>query len=49
VEAFPYDDVPRYMIRDRDGTYGEHFRTRIKRMGIQEVVIAPTHPGEIHT
>ncbi len=26
VEAFPYDEAPRFMIRDRDGIYGHDFR-----------------------
>ncbi len=41
IEAFPYDDAPRFMIRDRDGTYGSAFQDRIKNMGIEEVVTAP--------
>jgi putative transposase len=26
VVAFPDDSAPKYMVRDRDGIYGEHFR-----------------------
>jgi hypothetical protein len=39
VEAFPEDTAPRYLIRDRDQTYGECecFRNRLKDMGIIEV------------
>jgi putative transposase len=44
VEAFPCDEAPRFLIRDRDGIYGECFRERIKRMGIEEVVIACRSP-----
>lgn len=40
VEAFPYDTAPRYLLRDRDGIYGEAVRRRIKRMDIDEVVTA---------
>lgn len=40
IEAFPYEEAPRFMIRDRDGIYGHDFRHRVKRMGIEEVVIA---------
>ena len=25
VDAFPFDDAPRYLIRDRDGIYGDDF------------------------
>jgi putative transposase len=46
TEAFPYDAAPRYMIRDRDGIYGDVFRGRVKAMGIEEVVIAPRSPWQ---
>lgn len=46
VEAFPFDEVPRYLIRDRDSIYGEFFRRRIKHMNIQEVVCAPRSPWQ---
>jgi len=46
VEAFPYDEAPRYLIRDRDSVYGEWFRRRVKRMGIEEVLIAPRSPWQ---
>ncbi len=39
VESFPFDEVPRFLIRDRDGIYGERFRERIANMDIEEVVI----------
>ena len=46
IEAFPYDDAPRYLIRDRDGIYGELFRRRVKAMGIAQVLIAPQSPWQ---
>jgi putative transposase len=46
VEAFPWDDVPRYLRRDRDGIYGTHFQQRVRRMEIEEVVIAPQSPWQ---
>ena len=46
VEAFPEDSAPRYMIRDRDGVYGDVFRGRVKAMGIKEVLIAPRSPWQ---
>jgi len=46
IEAFPFDEGPRYMIRDRDSTYGEWFQQRVKNMGIKEVVIAPRSPWQ---
>jgi putative transposase len=41
VDAFPWDEAPRYVLRDRDCIYGTSFRQRIQHMGIKEVVIAP--------
>ena len=46
VEAFPYEEAPRFLLRDRDGTYGELFRARVKHMGIEEVLIAPRSPWQ---
>ena len=46
VEAFPYDEVPRFLLRDRDGIYGVDFRERIIHMGVEEVVTAPRSPWQ---
>jgi putative transposase len=46
IEAFPCDSAPRFLIRDRDGIYGECFQRRIKRMGIEEVIIAYRSPWQ---
>jgi len=46
VEAFPFDDAPRFLIRDRDGIYGARFRERVANMGIEEVVCAPRSPWQ---
>ena len=46
VEAFPYDAAPVYLMRDRDGIYGDEFRRRIKSLGIEEVVSAPRSPWQ---
>ena len=45
-QAFPYDEAPRYLIRDRDSIYGETFRLSIEQMGIEEVLIAPRSPWQ---
>jgi putative transposase len=45
-EAFPFDDAPRYLIRDRDGAYGECFRECLECMGVEEVLIAPRSPWQ---
>ena len=46
IEAFPYDEAPRYLIRDRDGIYGEFFKHRLKGLGIDEVLIGPQSPWQ---
>jgi transposase InsO family protein len=46
VEAFPFDESPRFLIRDRDAIYGIDFRERVKHMGIEEVVIAYRSPWQ---
>jgi transposase InsO family protein len=46
VEAFPEDSAPKYMIRDRDGIYGDQFRRRVQGIGIEEVLTAPQSPWQ---
>ena len=46
VEAFPFEEVPRFLLRDRDGIYGEYFRDRVEHMGIEEVLIAFPSPWQ---
>jgi transposase InsO family protein len=46
LEAFPWDNAPRYLLRDRDGTYGEKFCETAKGMGIHEVLTAPRSPWQ---
>ncbi len=46
IEAFPEDQAPRFLIRDRDSIYGEYFRQRVKHMGIEQVVIAYRSPWQ---
>ena len=46
TEAFPWDTAPRYLLRDRDASYGAHFRNRVDAMGITEVVTAPRSPWQ---
>src|SRR5271167_1367163 len=36
TEAFPWDEAPRYLIRDRDGIYGSFVNRRIQAMGIRD-------------
>ena len=44
VEAFPDEEAPRFLIRDRDGIYGQFFQQRVANMGIEEVVCSPRSP-----
>jgi putative transposase len=46
TEAFPWEAAPRYLLRDRDASYGPAFRNRVKAMDIDEVVIAPRSPWQ---
>jgi hypothetical protein len=46
VDAFPFDEAPRFLLRDRDQIYGAYFRHRVKNMGIEEVVITPQSPWQ---
>ena len=46
IEAFPENAAPRYLLRDRDRTYGGHFRNRVHGMGIQEVLTAAKSPWQ---
>src|SRR5436853_6993568 len=46
IEAFPDDSAPRYLLRDRDRTYGAEFRRRVSGMGIAEVLTAPRSPWQ---
>ena len=46
TEAFPFDEAPRFLIRDRDGIYGDVVRSRIANLGIKEVLTAPRSPWQ---
>jgi putative transposase len=46
VDAFPWDEAPRYLLRDRDRIYSALFRQRVRHMGIKEVLIAPRSPWQ---
>src|ERR1700736_4093099 len=46
TEAFPWNDAPRYLIRDRDQVYGAAVRHRLRAMGIRDKPIAPRSPWQ---
>ena len=41
TEAFPWESVPSYLVRDNDGAYGEAFTRRVRAMGIRDHPISP--------
>ena len=45
-EAFPFEAVPRYLIRDRDSIYGEDVRRCLASLNIEVVVTAPRSPWQ---
>ena len=44
-EAFPFDTAPKYLLRDRDGIYGQEFRKQLEVMDIK-VLSAPRSPWQ---
>src|SRR5271168_2672520 len=36
TDAFPWDEAPRHLIRDRDGAFGPAYTRRIRAMGIRD-------------
>ncbi len=46
AEAFPDETSPRFLIRDRDGIYGNVFQQRVRNMGIEEVLTTPRSPWQ---
>jgi hypothetical protein len=46
TEAFPWNEVPRYLIRDRDRIYGTIVTRRLQAMGIRDKPIAPASPWQ---
>jgi transposase InsO family protein len=46
TEAFPWNEVPRYLIRDQDGAYGTAVTRRLRAMGIRDKPIARGSPWQ---
>jgi transposase InsO family protein len=46
TQAFPFDTAPRFIIRDRDGIYGDVVRRAITDLGSEELVIAARSPWQ---
>src|ERR1700732_5173622 len=46
TDAFPWDEAPRHLIRDRDGAFGPAYTHRIRAMGIRDHPTAPRSPWQ---
>ena len=46
TEAFPWDEAPRYLIRDRDRIYGAIVTRRLRAMGIRDKPTASGSPWQ---
>src|SRR5262249_21794305 len=46
TEAFPWNEAPRYLIRDQDAIYGTAVTRRLRAMGIRDKPIAPGSPWQ---
>jgi transposase InsO family protein len=46
TEAFPWDEAPRHLIRDRDRIYGSVVTRRLRAMGIRDKPTAPASPWQ---
>jgi transposase InsO family protein len=46
LEAFPWNAAPRYLLHDRDGSYGQKFREAAKSLGIRELLTTAQSPWQ---
>jgi transposase InsO family protein len=46
TEACGWEQIPRYLIRDRDGAYGEIFLRRVRSVGIRDRPTSPRSPWQ---
>src|SRR5438128_1218823 len=46
TQAFPWDEAPRHLIRDRDRIYGSVVTRRLRAMGIRDKPTAPASPWQ---
>ena len=46
TEAFPWESVPTYLVRDSDRAYGHVFSRRVMAMGIRDRPISPRSPWQ---
>ena len=43
-QAFPFNNAPRFLVRDRDGIYGYEVQKAFESMGLEQLVISPQFP-----
>ena len=46
TDAFPWDEAPSHLIRDRDAAFGSAYTRRIRAMGIRDHPTAPRSPWQ---
>lgn len=46
TNAFPWDEAPKYLIRDRDGAFGLAVQQRLEAMGIRDSPTSPRSPWQ---
>jgi transposase InsO family protein len=46
TDAFPWNEAPDYLIRDRDASYGHAVTRRLSAMGIRDHPMAPRSPWQ---
>jgi transposase InsO family protein len=46
IEAFPWDEAPDYLVRDRDAVYGHVVKRRLRGLGIRDRPVAPRSPWQ---
>jgi transposase InsO family protein len=46
TEAFPWEEAPRYLLRDRDRIYGTNVKRRLRAVGIRDKPIALASPWQ---
>jgi transposase InsO family protein len=46
IQAFPFDSAPKYLIRDRDGVYGQKVIDTLDLLRIEQIVTAPRSPWQ---
>jgi len=46
TDAFPWDEAPRHLLRDRDRTFGAVYTRRVRAMGIRDHPVAARSPWQ---